>query len=212
MASLSTPSHFSSYFSCHIPRTHCIFKPHWFLLSVVPLLTSKPATQRQHCFPWAFNTVAVFNYLICEQILLAKHMLSKGNTDRKPKPRGPQIGGTKLQSRFIPSAVQFSSVQFSRSVVSNSLQPHESQNARPPSPSPTPGIYSDSCPSSRWCHPAISSSAIPFYYWTQSLTASGSFTQSSLEHHRFTAYCGLMNECSGPSDSVSPNNYLHQLI
>ena len=90
------PSHFSSYFSCHIPRTHCIFKPHWFLLSVVPLLTSKPTTQRQHCFPWAFNTVAIFNYLICEQILLAKHMLSKGNADRKPKPRGPQIGGTKL--------------------------------------------------------------------------------------------------------------------
>ena len=54
------------------------------------------------------------------------------------------------------------SVQFSRSVVSDSLQPHESQHARPPCPSPTPGVHSDSCPSSQWCHPAISSPIIPF--------------------------------------------------
>ena len=55
-----------------------------------------------------------------------------------------------------------SSVQFSRSVVSDSLRPHESQHARPPCPSPTPRVYSNSCPSSRWCHPAISSSVVPF--------------------------------------------------
>ena len=55
----------------------------------------------------------------------------------------------------------FSSVQFSRSVVSYSLQPHESQHARLPCPSPTPGVYSNSCPSSWWCHPAISSSVVP---------------------------------------------------
>ena len=55
-----------------------------------------------------------------------------------------------------------SSVQFSRSVVSNSLWPHESQHARPPCPSPTPGVHSDSCPSNQWWHPAISSSVIPF--------------------------------------------------
>ena len=54
------------------------------------------------------------------------------------------------------------SVQFSRSLVSNSLQPHKSQHARPPCPSPTPGVHSNSCPSSRWCHPAISSSVLPF--------------------------------------------------
>ena len=58
-------------------------------------------------------------------------------------------------------AVEYS-VQFSHSVVSDSLQPHESQHARPPCPSPTPGVYPNSCPSSRWCHPAISSSVIPF--------------------------------------------------
>ena len=57
---------------------------------------------------------------------------------------------------------QFSSVQFSRSVVSDSLWLHESQHARPPCPSLTPGVHSNSCPSSRWCHPAISSSVIPF--------------------------------------------------
>ena len=69
----------------------------------------------------------------------------------------------------------FSSVQFSCSVVSDSLWPHESQHARPPYPSPTPGIHSDSRPSSQWCHPAISSSVIPFSSCPQSLPASESF-------------------------------------
>ena len=66
------------------------------------------------------------------------------------------------------------------SVVSDSLQPHESQHARPPCPSPTPGVHSDSCPSSRWCHPAISSSVVPFSSCPQSLPASGSFPMSQL--------------------------------
>ena len=72
------------------------------------------------------------------------------------------------------------SVQFSLSVVSDSLQPHESQHARPPCPSPTPGVHSDSCPSSQWCHPAISSSFIPFSSCPQSLPASESFPMSQL--------------------------------
>ena len=76
--------------------------------------------------------------------------------------------------------VQFSSVQFSRSVVSDSLRAHESQHARPPCPSLTPGVYSDSCPSSRWCHPTISSTVIPFSSCPQSLPASGSFPMSQL--------------------------------
>ena len=71
------------------------------------------------------------------------------------------------------------SVQFSCSVVSDSLWPHESQHARLPYPSPAPGVYWDSCPSSRWCHPAISSSVVPFS-WPQSLPASGSFPMSQL--------------------------------
>ena len=78
------------------------------------------------------------------------------------------------------SSVQFSSVHFSHSVVSNSLRPHESQHARPPCPSPIPGVHSNSRPLSRWCHPAISSSVIPFSYCPQSLPASGSFPMSQL--------------------------------
>ena len=69
-------------------------------------------------------------------------------------------------------SVQFSSVH---SVVSDSLRPHESQHARPPCPSQTPGVYSNSCLSSLWCHPAISSSVVPFSSCPQSLLASGSF-------------------------------------
>ena len=69
---------------------------------------------------------------------------------------------------------------FSRQVVSNSLQPHGLQHARPPCPSPTPRVYSNSCPLSQWCHPTISSSVIPFSSHFQSFPASGSFPMSQL--------------------------------
>ena len=72
------------------------------------------------------------------------------------------------------------SVQFSRSVMSDSLRPHESQHAMLPCPSTTPGVHSDSCPSSQWCHPAISSSVVPFSSCPQSLPASESFPMSQL--------------------------------
>ena len=72
------------------------------------------------------------------------------------------------------------SVQFSRSVMSDSLRPHELQHARPPCPSPTPGVHSNSCPSSRWCHPAISSSVVLFSSCPQSLPASEPFPISQL--------------------------------
>ena len=71
-------------------------------------------------------------------------------------------------------------VQFSRSVMSNSLRPHELHHTRPLCPSPTPGVHSDSRPSSRWCHPAISSSVVPFSSCPQSLPASESFPMSQL--------------------------------
>ena len=71
------------------------------------------------------------------------------------------------------------SVQFSRSVVSDSLRPHESQHTRPPCPLPTPRVHPDPCPSSPWCHPAISSSLVPFSC-PQSFPASGSFPMSQL--------------------------------
>ena len=87
------------------------------------------------------------------------------------------------------SSVQFSSatqscltlsVQFSCSVASDSKRPHESQHARPPCPSPTPGVQSDSRPSSQWCHPAILSSVVPFSSCPQSLPESESFPMSQL--------------------------------
>ena len=81
---------------------------------------------------------------------------------------------------IVSDIIYFSSVQFSHSVVSDSLRPHESQHARPPCPSPTPGVHSNSCPSSQWCHPAISSSVVPFSSCPQSLPASESFPMSQL--------------------------------
>ena len=74
----------------------------------------------------------------------------------------------------------FSSVQFSRSVMSNSLRSHEPQHARPPCPSPTPGVHPNSWPLSWWCHPTVSSSVLPFSPCPQSFPASGSFQMSRL--------------------------------
>ena len=78
--------------------------------------------------------------------------------------------------------IQFSSIQFSRSVVSDSLWPHESQQTRPPCPSPTPRVHPDPRPLSRWCHPTISSSLVPFSFCPQSFPESGSFKWVSTSH------------------------------
>ena len=86
----------------------------------------------------------------------------------------PCCGNSKLNSS------EAASVQFSYSVVSNSLRPHELQHSRPPCPSPTPGVHSDSRSSCQWCHPAISSSIVPFSSCPQSLPASESFPMSQL--------------------------------
>ena len=79
-------------------------------------------------------------------------------------------------------AIQFSSIQFSHSVMSNSLRPYRLQHARPPCTSPTPRVYSNSCPLSRRCHPTISSSVVPFSSCLQSFPASGpvSFAENVL--------------------------------
>ena len=81
-----------------------------------------------------------------------------------------------ISSLWVPVLLS----QFSCSVVSDSLRPHESQHARPPCLSQTPGVYSNPCPLSRWCHPAISSSVVPFSSCPQSLPASGSLPMSQL--------------------------------
>ena len=90
-------------------------------------------------------------------------------------------------------------IQFS-SVASNSLRPHEPQHARPPCPSPTPGVYPNSCPLSQWCHPAISSSVVPFSSYLQSFPTPGSFPMSQL----FTL--GGQNIGVSASTSVLPMN------
>ena len=105
-----------------------------------------------------------------------------------------------IQTHFSSTICFISSDQFSHSVVSNSLQPHGLQHARPPCPSPTPGVYSNSCPLSWWCHPTISSSVIAFSSCLQSFPASMSFPRSQL----FTS--GGQSIWTSPSGSVLPVN------
>ena len=96
---------------------------------------------------------------------------------KKNSPREHHGCGIYGKERW-PAARCISSVQFSHSVVSDSLWPHGLQHARPPCPSPTLGVYSDSSPLSQWCHPTISSSVVPFFSCPQSFPASGSFQMS----------------------------------
>ena len=104
----------------------------------------------------------------------------------KRNPRISEMSSTfkfcKSLNKLFPRKYQHFSqpVQFSCSVVSNSLQPHEPQHARRPCPSPTPGVHPNPCPLSRWCHPTISSSVIPFSSHLQYFPASGSFPVSQL--------------------------------
>jgi len=98
-----------------------------------------------------------------------------------------RLGGTKFQLwKWVDSAdltyinTTISSVQFSHSVVSDSLRPHEPQHARPPCPSPTPGVHPNPCPLSQWCHPTISCSVVPFSSCPQPFPALGSFQMSQL--------------------------------
>ena len=103
---------------------------------------------------------------------------------------------------FLPQ----SSVQFSRSVMSDSLQPHRLQHARLPYPSPTPGAYSNSCPSHRWCHPTISSSVITFssssfnlsyyqglFHWVSSSHQVAKVLEFQLQHQASNEYSGLIS-------------------
>ena len=113
----------------------------------------------------------------CKAIILQFFFLMKieedlKETENKTKTEKPYAKSWLL---FLVFWHQFSSVQFSHSVVSNSLQPHGLQHARPPRQSPKPGVYSNSCPLSQWRHPTISSSVIPFSSWLQSFPETGSF-------------------------------------
>ena len=101
--------------------------------------------------------------------------------------------------------------QISRSVVSDSMRPHESQHARPPCPSPTPGVHSDSHPSSQWCHPAISSSAIPLSSCPQSLPASESLLLSRFSHVRLCATPEMTAHQAPPSLGFSRQEHWSSL-
>ena len=107
---------------------------------------------------------------------------------------------TNLRNKWMHGIIKLYSVQFSRSVVSESLRPHESQHARSPCPSQTPGVYSNSCPPSRWCHPTISSSVIPLSSQLLTFPASESFPMS-----HFLASSGQSIGVSA-STSVLPMN------
>ena len=102
----------------------------------------------------------------------------------------------KAQRRTISDVFAECAVQFSCSVVSSSLWPRGLQHARPPDPTPTPGVYSNSCPSSRWCHLTILSSVVPFSSSLQSFPASGSFQMSQLFTSKYWSF----------SFSISPSN------
>ena len=108
--------------------------------------------------------------------------------------------GVKIHLKLKGLQFKTISVQFSCSVVSNSLQPHEPQHARPPCPSPIPGVHPNPCPLSRWCHPTISSSVVPFFSCPQSFPASRSFQMGQL----FTSDCQSIGVSA--STSVLPMN------
>ena len=95
-------------------------------------------------------------------------------------PKSDSSSGLPLPSNQYSFSLFKISVQFSHLVMSDSLQPHEPQYARPPCPSPTPRVYPNSCPLSQWCHPTFSSSVVPFSSCPQSFPASGSFPMSQL--------------------------------
>ena len=117
---------------------------------------------------------------MCDLIQSFKNIISNRKADKLFLSSKGNSGSKINTDEHLQHEFQFSSVQFSRSVVSDSLRPHESQHARPPCPSPTPRVHPDSRPLSQWYHPAISTSVVPFSSCPQSLPASESFPISQL--------------------------------
>jgi len=126
---------------------------------------------------WEYQTILPAFWEICMQV--KKQQLELNMEQQTGSNSGKKyIKADCYHLAYLP--YMQSSVQFNRSVMSNSLRPYESQHARPPCPSPTPGVHSDSRPSSQWCHPDISSSLVPFSSCPESLPASKSFPMSQL--------------------------------
>ena len=118
-----------------------------------------------------------------------------------------------IHEYMVNKVLEFSSVQFSHSVMSDSLQPHESQHTRPPCPSPTPRVHSNSCPSNRWCLPAISSSVLSFSFCPQSLPASESFPMSQLFTWggQSTGVSALASFLTKKSQGWSPSEWMYAI-
>ena len=148
-----------------------------------------------HSLP-GFSVHGIFQARILEWVAMSS---SRGSSQPRDQTHVSYISCIGANST-IQEALLRLSVQFSSSVVSDSLQPHESQHARPPCPSPTPRVYSNSCPLSWWCHPTISSSVVPFSSSLQSFPASGPFQMSEF----FTS--GGQNIAVSTSTSVLPMN------
>ena len=154
----------------------CIYfwGPEWFyLISLCVLVAQSCLTlcDSMDCSPPGFSVRGILQAKILEWVAFS---FFKGSSWPGIKPGSPTLQTDSLLSE-PPN-----SVQFSRSVVSDSLRPHELQHARLPCPSPAPGVHSDSRPSSQWCHPAISSSVILFSSCPHSLPASESFPMRQL--------------------------------
>ena len=125
---------------------------------------------------WLCSVAAVTTLLLqCLWLEIKVCLLTRSKQNKKQPSKLMFI----IVAVFVESS---SSVQFSRSVTSNTLWPQESQHARPPCPSPIPGVHSNSCPLSWWCHPAISSSVVPFSSCPKSLPASESFQWANSSH------------------------------
>ena len=139
---------------------------------------SHHARQEGNSYPSLSQLINPFSGKLCRSPMGGRRVLwlLVMTTEGSPSATNSEM----INQDKVKLCCQFSSVQFSRSVVSDSLRPHELQHARPPCPSPSPGVHSNSRPSSRRCHPAISSSVILFSSCPQSLPASESFPMSQL--------------------------------
>ena len=153
------------------------------------------------CSPAGSSVHGIFQTKILDWVTIS---FSRGSSTPGIEPVSPALQvdslPTELPGKPLLLLLFSPSVQFSHSVVSNSLWPHGLQHTRPPCPSPTPGVYSNSCPLSQWCHPTRSSSVIPFSSRLQSLPASGSFPMSHL------STSGGQSIGASASTSVLPTN------
>ena len=157
--------------------------------SLLPTQFDRVTVPKREVCSWVSLHKFIFSDVIFQEHLRCSRF-SVDNTEKlqltltlHSAPHPMQQSTTFCHSTHLHSCQSISrSVQFSWSVVSDALQPHGQQHARPPCPSPTPGVYSNSCPLSRWCHPTISSSVEPFSSCLQSFPASGSFLMTRSLH------------------------------